>query len=945
MENNANKDYALPAYDGARTWIRAKREHDVSWEDIQYACRGSLEGLLKFLADKEADEYWMIDADDWYALVDYQHRAEDQQLSITSTSGEAMSVDDGEDSNIVIPTDPASSWCLYRKKLLNQRHFKPDAVSSVESSTLKILKRLHSETIPGKAVKGLVIGNVQSGKTANMAGLMAMSADWGWNMFIVLSGTIESLRKQTQSRLYSDLNDRGNLRWMCLEYLSKKSPVGNRAQDLHFERESNERYFTVCLKNSKRLESLIKWLIDDPNKQSQMRILVIDDEADQAGITTSKIYDDEEKIERKKINKLLVNLVNGKNAAGKETDAQYRSMNYIGYTATPYANVLNEPGEASLYPRSFITTLGVSNEYFGPQQIFGVSGGIYDGLDIVRKINDNDLTIIGEIHDGDLVEIPTSLQKAICWFIDAVACRRLQDARKSVSMLVHTSQKTDHHKNIERLITRWFEKTAPTGELARMCQEVWEEETKKFTRKMFEEQYQGYGNLDQLMDYPMYCDIEPYVDQLIKANITHISMADDEEFRFNDGLHLCVDNCKNNGINEDGFFMRLTYPQRQEDLDKTPAFIVIGGQTLSRGLTLDGLVCTYFLRSVGQADTLMQMGRWFGYRRGYELLPRLWLTEITNKQFCFLSDLDQELRDEIYNMDINGIIPAYYGPRIKNTPSYQFIRITAKNRMQSAQPTDMDYSGSFNQTYLFDENTDIVRGNYAATMTLLQHLGAPAARDLENRFAKGTVVWRNIDFFVIRAYLEAYRIQPNQRIAGTMDSLIEWVDKITMDGKLTAWNVVLSNSDGKEKKVTTPAGDISLVNRSRKIKDESWQGIIDIGVLRDPRHILADVDYSKLDERLRDRLDSSTVGQYKACRNAAGLNNVPQLLLYLIDKDSKAAVGSQTRIDLNAPDHIAGYCLNIPGGKPNSTYAETVSIHINPDIFDGKPDLEDIDGN
>lgn len=88
-----------------------------------------------------------------------------------------------------------------------------------------------------------------------------------------------------------------------------------------------------------------------------------------------------------------------------------------------------------------------------------------------------------------------------------------------------------------------------------------------------------------------------------------------------------------------------------------PAFIVIGGATLSRGLTIEGLISTFFLRSVGQADTLMQMGRWFGYRKKYELLPRLWITDKTRQQFAFLATLDQELRDEIQYMDLTGRSP------------------------------------------------------------------------------------------------------------------------------------------------------------------------------------------------------------------------------------------------------------------------------------------------
>ncbi|MCQ5166545.1 hypothetical protein NE645_11105 [Roseburia hominis] len=158
-----------------------------------------------------------------------------------------------------------------QKKILSSG-FKEEVVDEMERATIKILKRLSNDTTEIRPVKGLVIGNVQSGKTANMAALMAMAADWGWNMFIVLSGTIENLRQQTQNRLLGDLNCLGNLNWNGLEHLSKKPMLGQRTQDLHFDKTSKQRYFTVCLKNPGRLKGLIQWLQSDANKQKQMKI-------------------------------------------------------------------------------------------------------------------------------------------------------------------------------------------------------------------------------------------------------------------------------------------------------------------------------------------------------------------------------------------------------------------------------------------------------------------------------------------------------------------------------------------------------------------------------------------------------------------------------------------------------------------------------------------------
>ena len=216
---------------------------------------------------------------------------------------------------------------LYKKKL-KDKGFKDLVIEEMERTTLRILRRLSTNTVNKQSIKGLVIGNVQSGKTANMAALMAMAADWGWNLFIILSGTIENLRQQTQKRLLDDLNTPGNLNWRALEHLSKNTSLGQRAQDLHFEDSSRERYFTVCLKNATRLRNLIQWIYADPNKQRQMKILVIDDEADQAGINTANIKSKD----RRTINRLIVNLVNGKNEKGEIINSHFRAMNYIGYS-------------------------------------------------------------------------------------------------------------------------------------------------------------------------------------------------------------------------------------------------------------------------------------------------------------------------------------------------------------------------------------------------------------------------------------------------------------------------------------------------------------------------------------------------------------------------------------------------------------------------------------
>ena len=677
-------NFSLMIYDKPRKWITDSRAQGISWEEIKYGRKRDYAGLQRFLEIQMDINYWpKMSISDWNQLVERQKTAEHRIKTVELLDGIAHIHDERQDNAITIPEDEASSWQLYKKKLLDSG-FKEDTVTEIESTTLKILKRLNGDTTESGPVKGLVIGNVQSGKTANMAALMAMAADWGWNMFIVLSGTIENLRIQTQNRLFSDLNQQGTLWWRPLQHLSKTVDISQKSQSLHFDAGSRERYFTVCLKNSTRLRKLIQWAQADKNKQRQMKILVIDDEADQAGINTCNI--DTEEISR--INKLIRALVNGKNEDGGDIDGKYLAMNYIGYTATPYANILNEAGRESLYPRSFITTLAVSKEYFGPQQIFGYSGDSvsFDGLDIVRTIDLDDLYELKSIHDGDDYKTPKTLIDAVCWFMCGVACMRIWNYKKPVSMLIHTSQKTAHHSAVAAVVSEWITNT-PKQEIIKQAERVWFEETSRFSFENFREQYPTYDRPDDSINrYPDFNAIEEQLNILIDGGISHIELDAEGDLSYHKGIHLCIDNCTNNGITSDGMHVRLAYPDPSNMPSPAPAFIVVGGATLSRGLTIEGLISTFFLRSVGQADTLMQMGRWFGYRKKYELLPRLWITDKTRQQFVFLAALDQELRDEIQQMDITGRSPADYGPKVKNSPKVSFIRITAKNRMQARLP-------------------------------------------------------------------------------------------------------------------------------------------------------------------------------------------------------------------------------------------------------------------
>ena len=895
-----------PYFEPCKRWVKGKREREKTWDEIYFACKKDDEQLAEFLRVRIEEDDWPeeMNCDLWKALVFGMKNAEEKSIAIEKAGGMATLTSRDENTRVTVPGDEKSAWQLYRKRL-ECKEFKEIDINNIETSCIRILKNLSRETKKDEPIKGLVLGNVQSGKTANMAGLMAMAADWGWNLVIILSGTIENLRKQTQLRLYSDLYNTGNLIWTSLEHLSKNSPLGQRASDLRFEDNSNQRFMTVCLKNKGRLEKLIEWLHADKNQMKRMKILVIDDEADQAGINTCDMMQSNE---RSTINKLLINLVHGKNKDGSDDNSEFAAMNYVMYTATPYANCLNECGDGTLYPQDFIHCLRVPNEYIGPEQIFGMRDAERDPLNIIRDISDEEIDIIKSVHNGDSApdKMPKSLKNAVLWFISSVAALRYKGYKKPVSMLVHTSQKQEQHYAVSQLIKNWI--NANKNIIVDLCRKQYLEEKNVFTKDDFRKSYYEYGRKDDsIWDYPDFDAIIPYIKELI-GGVRNIMMDTEGVLNYSKEIHLCIDNCSFNGVGSDGEYVRLAYPE--EKLDYAPAFIIVGGNTLSRGLTLEGLVSTYFLRTVGQADTLMQMGRWFGYRPHYEMFPRIWLTSKTVEKFEFLTELDRDLRDQINQMSISNKKPLEFNLALTTSPS--LLKITAKNRMQASEICEIDFTGTDTQLTVYSKDKEVLENNIRATENFISTLG----QGRMSQMVDNTVVWDDIGFDIIKnKFFNFYKVAETSRAFNELGLLEEWVKKCTAAGQLKSWHVIAvgKNPDKLcDKNWCLPNGVIiGKINRTVK---SSTDETINIGVLSSKQDYIADIEVGNLSCETREKCKETTTLNkiYRDVREEGKVADVPLFILYRIDKDSKAA-SRGTRRDLNSPADLIGITMVIPG--------------------------------
>lgn len=918
-------DYESTIFQPCKEWIANALNAGESWDDI--LCLGaSSDKREEKLADLIDEFMWPEDlsVSEWEAFV---ANYKTTHITVTMAEGEpVIAIDNGIVRNYyTVPVGITSSWEQYKSYL--KTTMSEVSVSNIQKSCIWVLNHLSDDTRKTGAVKGLVTGSVQSGKTANMEGLVSMAADYDWNFFIILSGTIDNLRKQTRDRFKKDLRNSEGILWRILDFTSEDKHFGAeelKLNPLSGSKNFSQRYVTVCLKNRKRLEKLINWLYDDPNRTSKLRILVIDDEADQASINTAEITEEEEQ-ERCAINQLICNLVNGKKSDGVIPDVRLQAMNYISFTATPYANVLNEASEESLYPKDYVCTLPEATEYFGAKVIFGNNEQGCPGFPILRRVNAEEKKLLKDIQRQKKSGLPESMKKAISWFLCATSVLRVRGHKKSVSMLVHTSSIQKEHFVIYNEIQNWL---ADRPKVIEFCRDVYAVEAHAVTKADLQEANPDYGLLASVCeDMPTFEELLDEINSLL-FGITNILLGEDKTLEYSNGLHLCVDNCSANREAEEGTYLRVVYPTEEQlkAMEKAPAFLVIGGNTLSRGLTIDGLVCTYFSRTSNQADTLMQMARWFGYRKGYELLQRIWITADAQKKFEALAKIDMDLKREVELFMERGISPAKFGPRIRNIPEIAKFRITAKKKSQMAEYADFDFCGDSYETTNFT-NDDSLSKNLTLTDQFVSFLNTAAVPRLSTT-AKA-FVWDNITYEdVFSRYLSFYEISEYSSLKKNLRYFFEWMSQMNTEGKFTKWNVAVIDGDNHD--IPWPVGEglsVGMIERTRKKVDTEEH--LDIGSLRSGRDAICDVNESELTpEQLEDFKKTRKNGKNiisKRCDFC--LQDKPLLLIYRIKQDG-GDPKTKNRFKMNAVEDIIGISIIVSGDSIGETHAKSLRIMI-----------------
>lgn len=715
-------------------------------------------------------------------------------------------------------------WNRYRRYLEDVEQLAPQAVQRLNEVTNDIVSRLEDPLRKGAwDRRGMVVGQVQSGKTSNYTGLICKAADAGYRLIVVLAGSHNSLRSQTQRRLDRDFLGFDTQQRMHFDQTNTRIGVGrlpgtvlhivhsltNAAENGDFSLKvagqatlmlgGAEPVLLVVKKNATVLKNLLRWATYirqelDPGSGRKIvqgvPLLLIDDEADNASINTNIDVDEhgkyDEDLDPTKINGLIRKLLHS-----------FEMKAYVGYTATPFANIfiadeaVSEVYGSDLFPRSFIINLSPPSNYLGPAKVFGLAADqqagtkATAGLPIIRQVDDY-ADWMPDKHTKEHVpgSLPGSLRTALRSFILTCAARAARSsARAHNSMLIHVTRfisvqahvarQVDEELNFLQGRLKYGDGAAPEPLLGEL-ETLWETDYAPTMRSM-----QTIESLE--VQEITWTDVKP----LLYAAASKIEIR------------------RINGSVKD----TLQYDEHPNG----QSVICIGGDKLSRGLTLEGLSVSYYLRASRMYDTLMQMGRWFGYRPGYADLCRLYTTDVLVQWYRDIATADDELRQKFEDMAALDQTPEQYGLGIRNHPDG--LMITAAAKMRRGQRVFVSFSESIIETISFYEDKKTTLANLEATEHLIRRL-APSNDARPPDQERHTRIWKQQPGDLVVEFLETYRTHSGARKART-DILKKYIDARMARGELVEWTIALVSSSTAKHCGTIAGLDVGLIERER----------------------------------------------------------------------------------------------------------------------------------
>ena len=770
--------------------------------------------------------------------------------------------------------------------------------------------------------RGMVVGEVQSGKTSNYIELVCKAADAGYKFIVVLTGTTNSLRSQTQLRF-----DEGFLGWdtrlnLALDTSNKRVGVGTlvgeplhraipstnadetgdfnlRVANQFNVRLGGDPVIMVVKKNGPVLRNLTRWAkslspVASEDPIPNIPILVIDDEADFASVNTRPVGTGEDE-DPTVINGRIRELLNA-----------FEKRVYIGYTATPFANIFIYPDQdverygRDLFPRDFLINLPAPSNHVGPAKVFGLPAdpdddiGPITALPLVRVVVDHQEHLPNMHRSDHRVEgLPDSLREAISAFVLTCAARTARGIEgQHNSMLVHVTRFVNVQNQVAQLVgfeLRDLQNRIRYGD-GESPQPIMEELRSMWLRD-FVPSSEGVRELDP--DLMLGCREVSWEE--VRSQLMEASQR----------IQIKVIN----GAAKDA----LDYWDHPEGLSA----IAIGGDKLSRGLTLEGLSVSYYLRASRMYDTLLQMGRWFGYRPGYVDLCRLYTTDELRDFYSHITMAAEELRQEFDLMAVRGMTPSDFGLRVRSHPAG--LVITAANKMRNGTPMTVSYSGDITETISFDRATGVNRRNHERFGRFIQSLGSPVHVASDNR------IWRAVAGERVADLLEEITVHQASRKARG-DYLSRYIRSQNAMGGLVDWTVALISNQAGGPELAAELGGWTAhpVQRTTHLADSpDAASVYRIRRLVNPIDEMIDLTEDQkrraLDQTVRQHLDHQEASRHRdvptrpsgpSIRRVRGHRNGLLLIYPVRDADGPTFVGFAVSFPAADRDTPIEYVVN-----------------------------------
>lgn len=841
-----------------------------------------------------------------------------------------------------------------RYKLYLQEKDPSFPIPSLDDFTDKILDKCVNPKQEGAwDRRGMVVGHVQSGKTSNYVGLINKATDAGYKLIIVIAGTISSLRRQTQERIDAGYIGRNSSAYLRNKGENRIKGVGKYKVDTDIYPLTSSYYLKgdegdfstkqlyssnipigknpvvfVIKKNKTILENLIDWLsqneeiktVEGRKKLMNIPALIIDDESDYASVNTTKDIN-----EVKTINKLIRVLLN-----------LFNQNTFIGYTATPYANLFisqefNDElttyvkGKEyyignDLFPQHFILNIKAAKNYIGASKLFGledpVTGESNEPLDIFRPIYSEEYNPplfekINKYNKDDLPKyLPDSLQTAIKSYIITCAIRRLRGhEKKHNSMLIHVA-----------LYVKWIDK------VALLVNEL----IKEFINKVEANDNEFISSLKHLFQ----SDFTPTTNNVLESLdykdnriVTHKWEDVKKEIRpaikkFDvRAVHGTTSVSKLDYHN----ISNIDYDRHENGL----SVIAIGGGKLSRGITLEGLSVSYYLRTTKMYDSLMQMGRWFGYRPGYVDLCRLYTNERIFNWFNHITMATEEMRNDFDIMSSQNLKPTDFRLKVRN--HHGLLAVTSVSKRYHTDNIQISFSGSNKQTYLLNKDLKSIKNNFAQLQSLTKRLSNPQKITTQSEKLRH-LIFKNVNIESLNQFINGYSINiptiNNQVITDyialqrAINSIKEWTICIVSNTDKEVW--IYDNPELKKNK-----NKVKAMHYAVEVNGESIE--MTCSVRNQTEHNqLYKITKNQIDD-LKDRqIDLETQGLKSNVLIKEQRKKEKKGLLLIYGLDERGTTGLTNKIP------VVGYSLHFPEieNEQKTSYTATIFDDFDDEVME-----------